>query len=52
MATASTKQYQAATPLGGFPCVQLKTGSIDAHFHVPAAVPIISSQVQIKKAPR
>ena len=52
IATASTKQYQAATPLGGFPCGSPKIGSNSTHLQVPAAVPINSSQVVIKKAPR
>ena len=52
IATASTRQYQAATPLGGFPCDKLKMGSSFAQYHVPAAVPINSNQVVIKKAAR
>jgi hypothetical protein len=51
-ATASTRQYQTATPLGGFPRANPKTGSTSAHLQAPAAVPSISSHVVIKKAAR
>ena len=50
IATASTRQYHAATPLGGFPWDSPNMGSSFAQYHVPAAVPINSSQVVIKKA--
>lgn len=52
IATASTRQYHADTPLGGLPCDNWKIGSSAAHFQVPAAVPIISSHVVIKNAAR
>jgi hypothetical protein len=45
IATASTKQYHAATPLGGLPCGKPRTGSISAQCHVPTAVPINSNHV-------
>jgi len=51
-ATASTRQYHVATPLGGLPWGKLRTGSMDAHFQVLTAVPINSSQVVIKNAAR
>jgi hypothetical protein len=52
MATASTKQYHAATPLGGLPCGNLEAGSITAQAQVPALVPTISSQEVMKNAPK
>src|SRR5690606_21431463 len=52
IATASTRQYQAETPLGGLPCDNWNIGSSVAHRQVPTAVPINSSHVVIKKAAR
>ncbi len=51
-ATASTRQYQTATPLGGFPWDKPTTESTNTHFQSPAAVPSIASHVVIKTAVR